>query len=90
MKKIKLFAFVCLIIFSACKEQPTMSSEEILLRESYVSTLDKRERDYFVYLPRGYDTDKDREWPLILFLHGNGERGNGKEELDYIITRATL
>ena len=31
--------------------------------------------DYLVTLPEGYE-DGDREWPLLLFLHGAGERGN--------------
>ncbi|HEX7880735.1 MAG TPA: alpha/beta fold hydrolase [Candidatus Eisenbacteria bacterium] len=36
-----------------------------------------------VYLPPGYDADTTRAWPLILFLHGSGERGN---ELDRVAT----
>ena len=31
--------------------------------------------NYLLYLPDGYATSK-REWPLILFLHGAGERGD--------------
>ncbi len=31
---------------------------------------------YLLYLPRGYGEDKDKRWPLILFLHGAGERGS--------------
>src|SRR5262245_41356371 len=34
-----------------------------------------------VYLPPGYETDTTTRWPLILFLHGSGERGN---ELDRV------
>jgi predicted peptidase len=30
---------------------------------------------YWLFLPRGYREDKHRRWPLILFLHGMGERG---------------
>lgn len=30
---------------------------------------------YLVYLPEDYDTS-DQDYPLILFLHGSGERGN--------------
>ena len=30
--------------------------------------------DYLLFLPSGYDRSKKR-WPLILFLHGSGERG---------------
>ena len=29
-----------------------------------------------VVLPEGYDDEPDREWPLLLFLHGAGERGD--------------
>jgi predicted peptidase len=30
---------------------------------------------YLLWLPSGYDDDQ-RRWPLILFLHGRGERGD--------------
>lgn len=30
---------------------------------------------YQVYLPQDYRRDDRREWPIILFLHGRGERG---------------
>ncbi|NLX37452.1 MAG: phospholipase [Chloroflexi bacterium] len=35
--------------------------------------------DYWLHLPDGYD--QGGEWPLILFLHGAGERGNDLESL---------
>jgi predicted peptidase len=31
---------------------------------------------YLLYLPEGYGDDPDQEWPLVLFLHGRGERGS--------------
>ncbi|MDJ0901006.1 MAG: hypothetical protein QNJ55_19560 [Xenococcus sp. MO_188.B8] len=31
--------------------------------------------DYLLYLPPGYD-DSPEQWPLLLFLHGSGERGS--------------
>jgi predicted peptidase len=31
--------------------------------------------DYLLFLPRDYNAKKSRRWPLILFLHGAGERG---------------
>jgi poly(3-hydroxybutyrate) depolymerase len=36
---------------------------------------------HLLSLPQGYDDDPGRAWPLILFLHGSGERGN---ELDRV------
>ena len=42
---------------------------------------------YSLFLPNDYTEDK--EYPLILFLHGAGERGNGEDELE-IATNAGL
>ncbi len=32
--------------------------------------------DYLLHVPAAYGQDPDRRWPLILFLHGAGERGD--------------
>ena len=37
--------------------------------------------NYLLYLPPGYREEPAKEWPLILFLHGSGERG---EELERV------
>lgn len=67
---------------------PPVASEPQLLRVSYHSARMNAERDYFVYLPRGF---AQRElWPVILFLHGNGERGDGKGELDFVMKHGPL
>lgn len=34
---------------------------------------------YLVHLPDDYDADPGRRWPLVLFLHGAGERGSDVE-----------
>lgn len=31
--------------------------------------------DYLLSLPDGYEADEEEAWPLIVFLHGAGERG---------------
>ena len=31
---------------------------------------------YLLALPKGYEEDKTQKWPLIVFLHGAGERGD--------------
>ena len=33
------------------------------------------EANYLLYLPKGYDAQSSKKWPLMLFLHGAGERG---------------
>lgn len=37
--------------------------------------------NYLVQLPEGYGADPDRLWPVLLFLHGSGERG---DDLDLV------
>ncbi len=37
---------------------------------------------YYIFLPKDYSNEK--KYPMIVFLHGAGERGNGKDELDKI------
>lgn len=34
------------------------------------------ELDYLIALPKGYDADEEKAWPVVLFLHGAGERGD--------------
>jgi predicted peptidase len=59
-----------------------------LLRESYTSTIDQSTKQFYVYLPKGYSVK--RQWPVLLFLHGDGERGNGREELGYVLRQGPL
>src|ERR1051325_6567309 len=33
------------------------------------------EMRYLLYLPKDYGAKSDQRWPLMLFLHGAGERG---------------
>lgn len=76
--------FVLLVLHCA-----TMAhSEPRLLRETYFSEVTGSERDYFVYLPSEFAT-RD-QWPVLLFLHGNGERGDAKEELDFVLAHGPL
>lgn len=37
--------------------------------------------DYWLYLPQQYHTDTTTSWPLLIFLHGAGERGDDLEKV---------
>jgi len=37
--------------------------------------------NYLLFLPKGYDKDSEQKWPLILYLHGAGERGDDLERV---------
>jgi len=62
-------------------------SESQLLRRSFHSSLTHNEREYWLYLPRGYEDDDTIRWPVILFLHGGGERG---EDLELVLKHGPI
>ncbi|MDB5296741.1 MAG: Alpha/beta hydrolase family protein [Phycisphaerales bacterium] len=39
---------------------------------------------YLLYLPADYGKDPAKRWPVMLFLHGSGEAGNGTTQLDKV------
>lgn len=65
-------------------------SQPTLLRIPYLSTATDDEREFLLYLPVGYHSQPERRWPVILFLHGGGERGDGRDDLDYILWSGPL
>jgi predicted esterase len=36
---------------------------------------------YLSYLPQGYETDTEKRWPLIIYLHGGSRRGTDLKKL---------
>jgi predicted peptidase len=65
-------------------------SDARLLRIPQRSAATGEQRDFFLYLPRGFDADAQRRWPVLLFLHGNGERGDARGELDFVLKNGPL
>lgn len=55
---------------SAFADEPAQTSQRLEAEA-------KVELNYLLYLPKGYDDQES--WPLVLFLHGAGERGNDLE-----------
>ncbi|MBU2984938.1 prolyl oligopeptidase family serine peptidase [Saccharophagus degradans] len=93
----KLLAAACMCAaLIGCKSMSVMNtsqsapSAEQLLRIPYTSSLDNTPREYLVYLPQGYADNPDKDWPVMLFLHGNGERGDGLSELDFVMAHGPL
>jgi pimeloyl-ACP methyl ester carboxylesterase len=40
-----------------------------------------QQMNYLLALPDGYENDTTTQWPLVIFLHGSGERGNDLEKV---------
>ena len=83
--KIHLLAAIFFLVLIMGCDAPTDDltekavSEAELKRDTFFSEAANSQREYFVYLPKGYNSNLDKKWPLLMFLHGNGERGNGQE-----------
>ena len=71
MKVSYCFLLIISIIISSCSSINIKKSEEQLVRIPYTSFLDNSDREYFLYLPKGYK-ESDKNWPILMFLHGNG------------------
>lgn len=73
-----LLAFSCMLLFNRpCEAQtPERQAEKHL---SITSNGETSEMSYLIYLPPNYENGDDEKWPLLLFLHGAGERGDDLE-----------
>lgn len=56
--------------FIGCKEKP-VQTEQTFVYEKTGETM-----GYLLYLPKGYNKEDRKKWPLLIFFHGSGERGN--------------
>ncbi|MBN2138059.1 MAG: prolyl oligopeptidase family serine peptidase [Sedimentisphaerales bacterium] len=69
-----------LLIGCAKTEKSDMKSDKVLPGQQQAQAFEKTITkqlgiDYLLYLPKGYG-EKEQEWPLMMFLHGAGERGD--------------
>lgn len=78
---------VCLVMFSLyCAnsafasegDKPSTGQHEHTFEAEIVKTV---RLGYLLYLPKDYGTVPQKKLPLILFLHGMGERGNNLERV---------
>ncbi len=74
MKTTLTLTLAFLLVATAPAADPVQSAHRI---EKQISL----SLDYLLYLPPAYTKDITRKWPLLLFLHGAGERGTDLERV---------
>jgi poly(3-hydroxybutyrate) depolymerase len=74
---VRLIAVVCLFVFGALVFSPVTQAVAAEQVPATLNTNVSVQMDYLTYLPEDYES-KDK-WPLMLFLHGGGERGDDLE-----------
>jgi predicted peptidase len=72
MKRLFLFAFLSLGLARAGEQTAEEFRGSVSVEVGY---------RYLLSLPDGYQGDVTRKWPLVVFLHGAGERGSDLEML---------
>jgi predicted peptidase len=60
------------LVLAVCLTLAARKADPFLVREV---TLGGASYPYTVFLPQGYDASTGTKWPVILFLHGIGDRG---------------
>ena len=60
-------------VFATELEKPQARQQEYRFEAQIVKTVSL---GYLLFLPKGYAEKPDQKWPMILFLHGMGERGD--------------
>ena len=88
MKKLYLICLVLVILFLAGYETPgenAMQNQSVTPGDQHDQVFEKTITKtvscrYLLYLPPDYGK-KQQQWPMILFLHGAGERGDDLEKV---------
>ena len=70
MKKSSILLF-CIFLFQSCEAQPKTN-----LVDASLETVTKEKLDYYLYYPQDYETNPQKKFPILLFLHGGGESGD--------------
>lgn len=75
-------ALMALLYGMGCSTLPKTDTGVCQQAQSFKTEIEKNvEANYLLYLPEGYDTP-GKQWPLLLFLHGAGERGDDLSKVE--------
>lgn len=66
-----------LLLLAACATASAMQQRQTVKAEA----TQRIRMEYLLYRPAKYDEDRQRRWPLILYLHGGSARGDDIERL---------
>lgn len=66
-------------LLSSTAGEASLLADEPALKPNRVDVQVRLEMNYLLYLPKDYD--QQPKWPMVMYLHGGGERGNNLEKL---------
>lgn len=81
MKSILSLLFVALAIVSPMKAKAQSNASPVSIAQLEWQSAQGGKMKYLLYLPKDYDKAGRQRWPLMLFLHGAGERGTNVQRV---------
>lgn len=83
MRDVKWMSLLLAVIgMVGCMDEDKTTKTQAVQEASFKKTVSREmSLNYLLLLPEGYDTT-DQKWPLVLFLHGAGERGSDLKQLN--------
>lgn len=78
-----LLTAVCAFALTSCTTMKKPAASQLPLKaEKIIWRISKTvEMQYLTYLPADYNPKTGQRWPLLLFLHGSGERGTNVQNV---------
>lgn len=72
---VALLAFASLALVRAADGQNASADKVEMAKKFSFKKTQRYDLNYLLFLPKDYSAKSGKRWPLILFLHGAGERG---------------
>jgi predicted peptidase len=78
-----IFSAACgVLVATAAAGEPVRTGAGLQEKCTFKRTVRRTvQGGYLLYLPQDYGRDKSVRWPLVLFLHGSGQRGDDLEKV---------
>ena len=78
-----VFVPICICLWAMSVAATGCSTRAVQVgQHAYTFEHDDLQINYLLFLPEDYGRNRSKRWPLILFLHGSGERSSTVEELE--------
>ncbi|MDH6303718.1 enterochelin esterase-like enzyme [Parabacteroides sp. PF5-5] len=77
MKKTILLLFIAAFTWQANAQYPGWGPQSKVVTDSIYSKVLEAHRAYSIYLPKSYDTETSRKYPILYLLHGMGGTNTG-------------
>ncbi|MBO9561636.1 MAG: T9SS type A sorting domain-containing protein [Niastella sp.] len=89
MKHLYKFCTACLLLVCVLTNQQGIAQLPAPTHTPRTVNINSNCGGYYEYLPQGYDAAGSQRYPLLVYMHGDGDRGSGSQtDLAKLLTKA--